>query len=261
MCRTIACGGARCDRAEPLPGSAASNPERAVTRAEVVAEQARAAFAAEGAVALDRLFTAVKQATTPAERTDAVRTWLDALAGAWTAVVRAIERVHARRIEALDARWRNQVGELLAQVRAARYAEERAALDRLHAMELHLAEEELLSRAPNWGDQLWRACQEADLEDLQRELDEERMRLRKLEARQERRPTPRVGSDIRQTQARIACWRLTLEGQLSTLASTPHTKADGERRCSEAQAAVEAARAAVEAARAASEAMRGPLRV
>lgn len=87
------------------------------------------------------------------------------------------------------------------------------------------------------------------------------MRLRKLEARQERRPTPRVGSDIRQTQARIACWRLTLEGQLSTLASTPHTKADGERRCSEAQAAVEAARAAVEAARAASEAMRGPLRV
>lgn len=220
-----------------------------MTRAEAVAEQARAAFAAEGAAALDRLFTAVKQATTTGERTDAVRTFLDSLAGVWHAVVRSIGRFHERRVEALDARWRAQIGAQLAQVREARYAEEREALDHLHAAELHLAEEELLSRAPNWGDELWRACQEADLEDLQRELDEERMRLHKLEAGYAKRPTPRVGSDIRQTQARVECWRLTLEGQRSTLSATPRTEAEGKRRCAEAQDRVETARASFEAMR------------
>ncbi len=249
MCRDAAHGGRRCARAEPLPGSPASAAERSVTRAEAVAEQARVAFAAEGAAALDRLFTAVTEAVTPAERTGAVRTWLDALAGAWHAVVRAIGRVHERRVEAVDARWRAQVGEQLAQVRAERYAEELEALDRLHAAELHLAEEELLSRSPDWGDELWRACQEADLEDLQRELAEERMRLHTLETRQARRPTPRVGSDIRQTQSRTECWRITLEGQRSTLRSTPRTQAEGQRRCAEAQADVETARAALEAMR------------
>ncbi len=246
MCRTIARGGRRC---EASPGSPASSPERAVTRAEAVTEQARAAFAAEGAAALDRLFTAVTEATTEVERTAAVRSFLDALAGAWHVVVHTIERVHARRIEALDARWRAQVGAQLAQVRAERYAEERAALDRLHTAELHLASEELLSRAPDWDSGIWRECQLADLMDLQQELDEERLRLRTLEARQERRPTPRVGSDIRQTQARVECWRITLEGQRSTLAATPRTEAEGQRRCAEAQAAVETARAAFEAMR------------
>jgi len=252
MCRDVAHGGARCTRrprTEPAPGSPASAAERSVTRAEAVAEQARVAFAAEANAALDRLFTATSVATTPAERTGAVRTWLDALAGAWHVVVRAIERVHERRGEALDARWRNQVGPQLAHLRAERYAEERAALDRLHAAELHLASEELLSRSPDWGDELWRECQEADLMDLRQELDEERMRLRKLEARYARRPTPRVGSDIRQTQARVACWQITLWGQRSTLKATPHTAAEGERRCSEARAAVETARAAFEAMR------------
>lgn len=254
MCRTLAHGGARCVRPEPAPGSSASAAERSVTRAEAVAEQARVAFADEGAAALDRLFTAAKQATTSAERTDAVRDFLGALAGAWHAVVRSIGRFHTRRVEALDARWRAQIGEQLAQVREARYAGELAALDCLHAAEMRLAEEELLSRAPNWRDELWRACQEADLEDLRRELDEERARLRTLEARQARRPTPRVGSDIRQTQARIACWSLSLSGQRAHLSATPRTEAEGERRCAEARAAVEAARAAFEA-------MRGPLRV
>ncbi len=246
MCRTIAHGGRRCG---PAPGSPASSPERALTRAEAVAEQARAAFAAEGAAALDRLFTAVKQATTTEERTDAVRTWLDALAGAWHAVVRSIERVHARRNEALDARWRAQIGAQLAQVREARYAEERAALDRLHVAELHLAEEELLARTPNWNDELWRECQLADLMDLRQELDEERMRLHKLEAGYAKRPTPRVGSDIRQTRARITCWQITLAGQLAHLEATPRTEAEGQRRCAEAQVAVETARAAFEAMR------------
>jgi len=249
MCRTLAHGGARCVRTEPTPGSPASNPERAVTRAEQVAAQARAAFAAEGAAALDRLFTSITEATTPAGRTDAVRAFLDALAGVWHRVVLAIERAHERRVEALDARWRDRLGAELAQVREARYAEELAALDRLHAAELHLASEELLSRSPDWGDELWRACQEVDLMDLQRELDEERMRLRTLETRQARRPTPRVSSDIRQTQARLECWRITLEGQLATLKATPRTQAEGQRRCAEARAAVDTARAAFEAMR------------
>lgn len=204
-------------------------------------------FASEGAAALDRLFTAVTEAVTPAERTSAVRTFLDALAWVWHAVVHAIERAHGRRIEAVDARWRAQVGELLAQVREARYAEEVEALDHLHTAELHLAEEELLSRAPDWASGIWRACQEADLMDLRQELDEERMRLHKLETRQARRPTPRVASDIRQTQARVECWRITLEGQRSNLAATPRTKAEGEQRCAEARSAVEAARDAFEA--------------
>jgi len=220
-----------------------------VTRAEAVAEQARVAFAAEADAALEALFTQVSEAITPAERTDAVRAFLDSLSGVWHVVVRVIERAHARRIEALDARWRDRLSQELNAVRAARYTEELAALDRLHVVELVLAEEELLSRSPDWDDELWWACQEADLMDLQLELDDERLRLRKLEAQQARRPTPRVGSDIRQTQARIECWRITLEGQRSTLAATPRTQAEGERRCAEAQAAVETARAAVEAVR------------
>jgi len=220
-----------------------------VTRAEQVAEQARAAFGNEGAAALDRLFTAVTEATTPAERTDAVRTFLDSLAGVWHAVVRSIGRAHERRTDAADARWRAQVGEQLAQVRAARYAEELAALDRLHAAELHLASEELLARSPDWASGIWRECQRADLLDLQQELDEERMRLRKLEVGYTKRPTPRVGSDIRQTQARIACWSRSLEGQLSTLGATPRTEAEGKRRCAEAQDRVETARASFEAMR------------
>lgn len=249
MCRDVAHGARRCTRAEPLPGSPASSPERAVIRAEAVAVQARAAFEDEGAAALEALFAAVTEATTEAERTAAVRSWLDALAGAWHGVVRAILRVHARRVDAADARFAAYLAGELAQVREARYAEELAALDRLHAAELHLASEELLSRAPDWASGIWRECQLVDLLDLQRELDEERARLRTLETRQARRPTPRVGSDIRQTQARLECWRLTLEGQRSTLAATPRTEAEGEQRCAEAQAAVEAARAAVEAVR------------
>jgi len=247
MCRDIAHGARRCARAEPLPGSPGAAAERALTRAEAVAEEARAAFEDEGAAALDRLFTAVTEAVTPAERTSAVRTFLDSLAGVWHAVVRAIERVHARRVEALDARFAAYLAGELAQVREARYAEELAALYHLHDMELHLAAEELLCRSPT--DWLWRACQEADLEDLQQELDEERMRLRKLEATHARRPTPRVGSDVRQTQARIACWSLALEGQRSALKATPRTVAEGEQRCADARAAVETARAAVEVMR------------
>jgi len=236
-------------RTEPSPGSPASSPERAVARAEQVAEKARVAFADDGTAALDRLFTRVAEATTEVERTDAVRDFLGALAGAWHRVVRAIERVHERRVEALDARWRTQIGELLTQAREARYAEELAALDRLHDAEMRLAEEELLSRAPDWASGIWRACREVDLMDLQRELDEERMRLHQLEVRHARRPTPRVGSDIRQTQARVECWRLALEGQRSTLKATPRTEAEGQQRCAEAQAAVETAREAFEVMR------------
>ena len=85
--------------------------------------------------------------------------------------------------------------------------------------------------------------------DLQQELDEERARLRALETRQARRPTPRVASDIRQTQARISCWSRSLQGQYSTLEATPRTQAEGQRRCAEAQADVETARASFEAMR------------
>lgn len=241
MCRDLAHGGARCARSDPSPA------DKAQRRAEAVAEQARATFADEADLALDCLFSAVAEATTPAERTAAVRSWLDALAGVWHRIIRAIERAHARRIDRSDARWRNQVGELLAQVRTTRYAEERAGLDHLHAMELHLASEELLSRAPDWGDQLWRECQLADLEDLQCELAEERLRLHKLENRQSRRPDPRVRSELRRGAARTECWRITLEGQLAHLSATPRTRAEADRRCAAARADVEAGRAALRA--------------
>ncbi len=238
MCRDLAHGGARCARSDPPPA------DKAQRRAEAVAEQARATFSAEANAALDRLFASITEAATPAERTAAVRSWLDALAGVWHAVIRAIERAHERRIEAADARWRDQVGELLAQVREARRADELAALDRLHAAERVLAEEELLSRV-NWSDELWRPCQEADLMDLQLELDDERLRLRKLEARQSRRPDPRVASEIRRGAARVECWRITLEGQRARLAATPHTRAEAQQRCADAENDVEAARAAL----------------
>jgi len=248
MCRDAAHGGRRCARAEPLPGSPASAAERAVTRAEAVAEQARVAFGDEGAAALDRLFTSITEATTPAGRTDAVRTFLDALAGVWHRVVLAIERAHERRVDAADARWRAQVGAQLAQVREARYAEEVEALDRLHRAELHLASEELLCRV-DWDDELWRACREADLETLASELAAERMRLHQLEARQSRRPDPRVSSELRRGAARTECWRITLEGQRSRLSATPRTRAEADRRCAAARADVEAARAAFAAMR------------
>jgi len=135
MCRDLTHGGARCHRPDAAPGSPAASPERAVTRAERVAEQARAAFADEADAALDRLFTATAEATTPAERTASVRTWLDALAGAWHGVVRALERAHARRIEAVDARWRARLGADLALVREARRAQEQAAANRVAATE------------------------------------------------------------------------------------------------------------------------------
>jgi len=247
MCRDAAHGGRRCVRTEPSPGSPASAAERALTRAEAVAEEARAAFVADSAAALDRLFTAVAAATTPVERTAAVRTWLDALAGAWHVVTHALSRAHERRVEALDARWRNRLGAELALVREARYAEERQALDHLHAAERRLDKEELLSRAPDWGDQLWRECQLADLEDLQCELAEERLRLHKLENRQARRPDPRVASEIRRGKARSECWRITLEGQRSRLGATPRTRAEADRRCAAAREDVEAARAALRA--------------
>jgi len=248
MCRTLAHGGARCARAVPLPGAPASSPERAVIRAEAVAEQARATFSVEADAALDALFTRVTEAATPAERTAAVRTWLDSLSGVWHVVVRAIERAHERRIEAIDARWRDRISRELSEVQAARREEEQAALDRLHAMELVLAEVELLSRV-DWSDDLWRACQEADLETLASELAAERMRLHQLENRQSRRPDPRVNSELRRGKARTECWRITLEKQRATLATTPRTRAEADQRCAAARADVEAARAAFEAMR------------
>ncbi len=246
MCRDAAHGGRRCDRSVPLPGSPASAAERSVTRAEAVAEQASAAFADESAAALDRLFTAVKQATTPAERTAAVRSFLDGLAGAWHGVVRAIARAHERRSEAVDARWRDRLSRELSEVQGARRAQELAAANRITAAERVLAAEELLSRVP-WDDELWRACQEADLEVLASELDVERMRLRTLEARQARRPDPRVSSEIRRGAARIECWSITLSGQRTHLAATPRTRAEAAHRCAAARADVEAARAAMRA--------------
>jgi len=217
-----------------------------VTRAERVAEGARAAFADEVDAALDRLFTRVTEATTPAERTDSVRTFLDALAGAWHAVVRAIERAHERRIASLDARWRDRLGRELSAVQAARRKQELVAADRLRAAELVLVEVELLSRV-DWDDELWRACREADLETLASELDAERVRLARLQARQSRRPDPRVSSEIRRGAARIECWSITLSGQRTHLAATPRTRTEAAHRCAAARADVEAARAAMRA--------------
>jgi len=247
MCRDLAHGGARCSRACPTPGTSASSPERALARSEAVAEEARAAFAAEADAALDALFTRVAEAATPAERTDAVRAFLDALSFLWHGVIRSIERAHERRIASLDARWRDRLGAELSAAQAARRAQELVAVNRVAAAERVLAEEELLARGPDWGDELWRACHEADLEWLQHGLDAERLRLRKLEARQSRRPDPRVSSEIRRGQARTECWRLTLDGQRSRLAATPRTRAEAQQRCAEAQHDVEAAQAALRA--------------
>jgi len=246
MCRDLGHGGARCARSAPAPGAPASSPERALTRAENVATDTRGEAAREIDAALDALFTSISATTTPDERARVLAGWLDRVGAAWVRLCRALERVHQRRLDALDARWAATLAGALAAVREARYAEERAALDHLHAVELILAEVELQARTPDWSDErLWREVETASLELLSSELQAERDNLVILERRAARaHPDPRVVSDARSTRARVRCWAVTLERQQRTLAGLPRTEADAGAAVARARADVDEARAA-----------------
>ena len=245
MCRDVAHGGARCQRQDPIPGSPASGAERALRRAESVAATARDEANQEIDAALERLFTSVAEAVSPEERARALAGWMDRVGAAFARLCRALERVHARRLAALDARWAERLAGALAAVREARYAEERAALERLHVCELVLAEVELAARTPDWSDELWHSCQAADLETLGSELQAERDRQSSLERRAARgAPDPRVLSDMRSTQARVRCWSTTLERQCRTLAGLPRTREEADEAVARALADVNAARVA-----------------
>lgn len=246
MCRTISQGGARCARAHPTPGAPASGPERALTRAESVAAAAQDEAAGEIDAALDALFTAVSEAVSPEERARALAGWLSRVGAAWTRLVRALERVHTRRLAALDARWAEHLEGVLAGARAERHTRERAALAHLHACELNLAAVELAASTPDWSDPFWHEEQWAGLDDVGTELAAESRRLVALErrARTRSRPDPRVLAELRSTRARVACWQTTMYRQRDTLLGLPATP-------TEADEAVAAARADVAAARAA----------
>jgi len=236
-----------------VPGTPASGPERALTRAERVAATARAEATREIDAALDALFTSVTEAVSPEkERARALSGWLDRVGSAWARLVRALERVHARRLAAQDARFAAYLAGELEAVRQARRAREREALDRLHAAEVVLAEVELMARTPDWSDPaLWHEVETASLELLGSELQRERDRLAALQRRAARaHPDPRVVSQLRTTHARVRCWAITLERQQATLAGLPRTLA-------EADAAVARARGDVDEARAQADGLSG----
>lgn len=246
MCRTIAKGGARCARST-APGSPWTTEQRALTRAEKVAATARDEANQEYTAALDALFTGVSEAVSPEERGRALAGWMDRVGAAWARLVRTLKRVNARRLASQDARFSLYLAGELGAVREARYAEERAALEHLHACELALAEVELMARTPDWSDPLWRACQAADLEFLGSELQRERDRLTVLERRAGRgAPDPRVLSELRSTRARVRCWEVTLTRQQSTLAGLPRTEAEADAMVARARGDVDAARAVAE---------------
>ena len=232
---------------DPAPGSPWAATERARTRAEGVATDTREEAIREFDAAYDALFTtAVAEDVAPEEWARALAGWMDRVGAAWVALCRALERVHARRTAALDARWTEHLADALATVREARYAEERAALERLHVCELALAEVELAARTPDWSDaRLWREVETASLELLGSELQHERDNLVVLERRAARaHPDPRVVSDARSTAARVRCWSITLERQQRTLAGLPRSEADADAAVARARADVDAARAA-----------------
>ncbi len=245
MCRTLARGGARCARCT-TPGSPWTAAERAVTRAEQVATAARAEAAEQFDAAYDALFTvAADRDVTPQEWAQALASWMDRVSTAWVALCRALERAHERRVAALDVRWAAHLADLMAEVRAERYARERAALDHLHATELHLAAVELQASTPDWSDPFWHEEQWAALDTVASELGVESRRLVRLERRTAARahPDPRVLADLRSTRARVRCWQTTMQRQRATLLDLPRTP-------TEADEAVAAARAKVAAARA-----------
>jgi len=242
VCRDVAHGGARCARST-APGSPWTAEQRALTRAEEVAATARDEAAREFNTAYDALFTGIAEAASPEERARALAGWMDRVGAAWTRLVRALERMHARRLAAQDARFAAHLAGELEAVRQARYAEERAALEHLHAAEVVLAEVELAARTPDWEDPLWREVQTVSLETLGSELQLERDRLAALERRAGRgAPDPRVLSELRSTRARVRCWATTLARQRSTLAGLPRTEAEADVAVARARADVDAAR-------------------
>ena len=246
MCRTIAKGGARCARPAPTPGSPWAGAERALTRAEQVADDARDEACREYTAALDALFTAVAEAAGPEGLARARGKWMDRVSAAWVRLVRALERVHQRRLAALDARWAATLADELAAVREARYAEERAALDHLRAAEVICAEVELQALTPDWEDPLWREIEFGALESLGSELQAERDHLTALERRAGRgAPDPRVISELRSTRARVRCWTITLDRQRNTFADLPRTREEADAAVARARSDVNTARAEV----------------
>lgn len=239
-------GGARCDRPDPAPGSPWAATERAVTRAEGVATDTGEEAIREFDAAYDALFTtAVAEDVAPEEWARVLTGFMDRVGAAWVRLCRALERVHERRIAALDARFAATLAGALAAVREARYAEELAALERLHVCELALAEVELQARTPDWSDELWHEVQTASLETLGSELQAERDRLTVLERRAGRgAPDPRGISELRSTRARVRCWETTLARQRNTFAGLPRTPEEADEVVARAREDMNAARAA-----------------
>ncbi len=245
MCRTLAQGGARCARCT-TPGSPWAAAERARTRAEGVAADTREEADKEYAAALDALFTAITEATTTEELTRALEGWMDRVGAAWVALCRALERLHERRLAALDARFAERLAGELEAARAARYAEECAALEHLHAAEVVLAAVEFQASAPDWQDPFWHEEQWAAVDVVAMELQGESDRLVVLERRATRaHPDPRVIADLRSTRARVRCWQTTLARQRATLLDLPRTPTEADEAVAAARTDVDDARARV----------------
>ncbi len=246
MCRDLGHGGSRCARAVPLPGAPASAAQRALTRAESTATAVRDETAQEYTAALDELFTAVVSGRgTPEDLKRALNRWADRMATAWARLVRALERVHQRRLDALDARFAERLAGELEAARQDRYARERAELEHLRAAELVLAEVEFTANEPDWNDSLWHPVQQAGLDIVATELSYEVDRVTVLERRAARTPPdPRVISELRAGRARVRCWTVTLQRQQATLDGLPKTPTEANEAVARAQADVDAARAA-----------------
>jgi len=249
MCRDVAHGGSRCARAVPLPGAPASAAQRALTRAENTAAAVRDEAAQEYTAALDALFTAVAEADergTPEDLARALGGWMEAVGSAWVRLCRALERLHARRLTALDARFAAHLAGELEAARQARYARERAELEHLRAAELVLAEVEFTATVPDWSDSLWHPVQQAGLDTVATELGFEVDKVTVLARRAERPPPdPRVISELRAGRARVKCWTVTLQRQQATLDGLPKTPAEADEAVAAARADVDDARARV----------------
>lgn len=233
----------------PLPGAPASAAQRALTRAENTATAVRDEAAQEYTAALDALFTAVAEADergTPEDLARALGGWMEAVGTAWARLVRALERVHQRRLDALDARFAERLAGELEAARQDRYARERAELEHLRAAELVLAEVEFTANVPDWNDSLWHPVQQAGLDIVATELSYEVDRVTVLERRAARTPPdPRVISELRAGRARVKCWTVTLQRQQATLDGLPKTPAEADEAVAAARADVDDARARI----------------
>lgn len=265
MCRSLTEGGRRCGRRSGIPGrpiapliavtplpprgprpvaSRQSAPGQSATRAETVVTKSAADF-------LDACFgvhSSSPDLSTPSARADAMRALVGRISRAWSLLTRTIERAHAARIRWSDARWEAEIAAAMseAEARAARLtrrAREHAARELADA-ETDLAHARLAWGRPDWDDDMWRACEQAELDGQAAEITAKWERLRQFQARAEARPDDhRIVAEMRATEARIDCWTGTLTRARAHLDGLPDTRADAERAVSDAQMRVDEARA------------------